>query len=70
MERLPIISPYPLIVYAYSELTSGANMGGAYDAILKPESSVVVDSVTFDSSGKAQLTAHKVAPRTVKIFKP
>ena len=59
---------YPLIVYAYSESTSGTNMGGTYDAILKPESSLVVDSVVFDSSGKAQLTAHKVAPRTVKIL--
>lgn len=58
---------YPLIVYAYSETTSGAGMGGRYDAILKPESLRVVDFVTFDSGGNATLSTPKIAPRTVKI---
>lgn len=58
---------YPLIVYAYSESTAGTGMGGAYDAILKPESSRVMDFITFDSNGSAKLSTPKIAPRTIKI---
>lgn len=58
---------YPLFVYVYNDASS-TNMGGRYDAILKPASSKVIESVTFDSDGNASLSSTKIAPRTMKIL--